>query len=49
MTCIRPWAPTGLDERGLVLPMRYLQQWLFRHVDTTDRAMGKELKALGVR
>jgi diguanylate cyclase (GGDEF)-like protein/hemerythrin-like metal-binding protein len=39
---------TGLDERGLVLTMRYLQQWLFRHVDTTDRAMGKELRALGV-
>ncbi len=39
---------TGLDERGLVLTMRYLQQWLFRHVDSTDRAMAKELRALGV-
>jgi diguanylate cyclase (GGDEF)-like protein/hemerythrin-like metal-binding protein len=39
---------TGLDDRGLALTMRYLQQWLFKHVDGVDRAMAKELRALGV-
>jgi len=39
---------TGLDERGLVLTMRYLQQWLFRHIDTADRAIATELVARGV-
>ena len=38
----------GLDERSIVLTMRYLQQWLFLHVDTVDRVMARELTASGV-
>jgi serine/threonine-protein kinase len=38
----------GLDERSLLLTMRYLHEWLFGHVDKTDLVLAKALRARGV-
>ena len=38
----------NLDQTSLTLTMRYLQEWLFRHVDTMDRTLGRALRAAGV-
>lgn len=37
----------NLDQTSLTLTMRYLHEWLFRHVDTMDRALGRALRSDG--
>ncbi len=32
-----------MDERSMMLTIRHLHEWLFRHIDTLDRLMAKEL------
>ena len=39
----------NIDQKSLTLTMRYLQDWLFRHVDTMDRALGRSLRSAGLR
>lgn len=35
----------SIDSSSMMLTMRYLQEWLLRHISGTDRAMVKELRA----
>lgn len=37
-----------LDRRSMALTMRYLQEWLLRHVDTMDKQLGSLLQQRGV-
>lgn len=39
----------GLDEKSMALTMRYLYEWLVRHIETYDRALSRALVAAGVR
>ena len=41
---VRSMAVT-IDSSSMMLTMRYLQEWLLRHISVTDRAMVKELRA----
>lgn len=38
----------GVDEQSMALTMRYLQDWLFLHIEGADRALGEALNAQGV-
>lgn len=37
-----------LDRRSMALTMRYLQEWLIRHIETMDKGLGRLLQAKGV-
>lgn len=37
----------GVDEPGVALAVRYLQDWLERHIDTMDRAVAHALRSAG--
>jgi len=38
----------GFDARSLSITTRYMQEWLLRHVDSSDRRLAQALQALGV-
>ena len=37
-----------LDHRSMALTMRYLQEWLVRHIDTMDKGLGRLLRSQGL-
>lgn len=37
------------DIRSMTLTIRYLQEWLFRHIDTVDKALGRALNKRGLQ
>ncbi len=37
-----------LDRRSMALTMRYLQEWLVRHIDTMDKGLGRALQDQGL-
>jgi diguanylate cyclase (GGDEF)-like protein/hemerythrin-like metal-binding protein len=39
----------GVDQQSMALTMRYLQDWLFVHIEGADRPLGEVLNARGVR
>jgi diguanylate cyclase (GGDEF)-like protein/hemerythrin-like metal-binding protein/PAS domain S-box-containing protein len=39
----------GVDEQSMALTMRYLQDWLFLHIEAADRPLGEALNAQGIR
>ena len=39
----------GVDEQSMALTMRYLQDWLFLHIEGADRPLGEALNAQGIR
>ncbi len=38
----------GCDTRSLSLTMRFLQEWLLRHIDSADRELANAVRAGGV-
>jgi diguanylate cyclase (GGDEF)-like protein/hemerythrin-like metal-binding protein len=38
-----------VDRRSMALTMRYLQEWLIRHIETMDKGLGRLLQDRGVR
>jgi hemerythrin len=40
---------SGVDEQSMALTMRYLQDWLFVHIEGADRPLGEALIARGFR
>ena len=39
----------GVDQQSMALTMRYLQDWLFVHIEGADRPLGEVLNARGIR
>ena len=39
----------GVEEQSMALTMRYLQDWLFAHIEAADRPLGETLNASGIR
>ena len=39
----------GVDQQSMALTMRYLQDWLFVHIEGADRPLGEALNNLGIR
>ncbi len=39
----------GVDEQSMALTMRYLQDWLFLHIEAADRPLAEALNAQGIR
>jgi hemerythrin-like metal-binding protein len=37
-----------VDRRSMALTMRYLQEWLIRHIETMDKGLGRLLQDRGV-
>ena len=40
---------SGVDEQSMALTMRYLQDWLFVHIEAADRPLAEALNARGIR
>jgi diguanylate cyclase (GGDEF)-like protein/hemerythrin-like metal-binding protein len=40
---------SGVDQQSMALTMRYLQDWLFVHIEGADRPLGELLNARGIR
>ena len=40
---------SGVDQQSMALTMRYLQDWLFVHIEGADRPLGEVLNARGIR
>jgi hemerythrin-like metal-binding protein len=40
---------SGVDGQSMALTMRYLQDWLFAHIDAADRPLAQALNAHGIR
>jgi hemerythrin-like metal-binding protein len=38
-----------VDRRSMALTMRYLQEWLIRHIETMDKGLGRLLQDRGVQ